>query len=217
METFDLTSETDRLALVERVFVYPTKPHKRKHGPAGYVDYESYRDWLRDEFSYRCVFSLLRESWPQTRFHIDHFISQKERPDLVCEYDNLILLEGRLNLVKGKRRVPNPCLVALGDCLLVHTNGQLMGCIEARNGNKIGEQIIRILRLDSDDATQVRRDWIGILRSTARTDEQLFRKFVGYPKNLPDLRRANTQNIRKNGLNQSAKCLRDVGKLTDWY
>jgi hypothetical protein len=216
MESFDLTRERDRLALVERVFVYPEEPHRRKHGPTGYADYESYRDWLRDEFSYRCVFSLFRESWPQTRFHIDHLIPQKERPDLVCDYDNLILLEGRLNLVKGKRRVPDPCKVALGKCLLVYTNGERMGCIEARDGSKLGEKIIRVLRLDSDDATQIRREWIGILRSVARTDEPLFRKFIGYPEKLPDLRGAKARNIRERGLDRSARHLSDAGALPEW-
>jgi hypothetical protein len=217
METFDLTKEGDRLALVQRVFTYPPEPHCRKHGPTGYTNYESYRDWLRDEFSYRCVFSLVRETWPQTRFHIDHLISQKERPDLVCDYNNLILLEGRLNLVKGKRRVPDPCMVALGDCLLVHTGGDHIGEIEARNNNKLGAQIIGILRLNSEDAIQVRRDWIGILRSVARTDEQLFRKFIGYPRNLPDLSGARVVNLRESGLYRSARGLRDAGKLPEWY
>jgi hypothetical protein len=217
METGDLTCEHDRLALVERVFVYPEQPHRRKHGPAGYTDYESYRDWLRDEFSYRCVFSLLRETWPQTRFHIDHLISQKERPDLVCDYNNLILLEGRLNLVKGRRRLPNPCEVGLGQHLLIHTQGELTGCIEARNGSEVGEKIIRVLRLDSEDATQIRRDWIGILRSVARTDEELFRKFIGYPKNLPDLRACKVKNTRESGLDQSARHLFDNNNLPDWY
>ena len=219
METYDLTSEHDRLAIAAQVFVYPTQPHRRKHGPVGYTDYESYRDWLRDDFSYRCVFSLVRETWPQTRFHIDHLISQKERPDLVCDYDNLILLESRLNLIKGKRRVPDPGKFALGECLMVHTGDERMGCIEARNGNKTGEQIIRVLRLDSEDATQMRRDWIGILRSVARTDEQLFRKFIGYPKpkDLTDLRAARVKNSRTGGLNQSAKHLSDNGELPAWY
>lgn len=217
METFDLTSERDRLALVERVFVYPSEPHQRRHGPIGYTDYESYRDWLRDEFSYRCVFSLLRETWPQTRFHIDHLISQKERPDLVCDYDNLILLEGRLNLVKGKRRLPDPCKVALGKHLVVCTNGERMGCVEARDNSKTGEWIIRVLRLDSDDATQIRRDWIGILRSVAQTNETLFRKFIGYPKNLPDLRGAKVKNKKESGLSRSAKHLLDNKNLPDWY
>jgi hypothetical protein len=217
MESFDLTRESDRLALVERVFVYPSEPHTRKHGPAGYIDYESYRDWLRDEFSYRCVFSLFREAWPQTRFHIDHLVSQKDRPDLVCDYDNLILLEGRLNLVKGKRRLPDPCKVALGDCLIVHTVGERMGCIEARNGSKIGELVIRVLRLDSDDATNTRRLWLELLRAAARINESLFRELIGYPKDLPDLRATKVKNTRESGLSQSAKLLSNSGNLPEWY
>lgn len=193
-----------------------TGPHRRRHGPADYTDYESYRDWLRDEFSYRCVFSLLRETWPQTRFHIDHLVPQRERPDLVCVYDNLILLEGRMNLIKGKRRLPDPSAVRLGKCLFVHTTGERTGEIEANDD--VGEKIIRVLRLDSDDATQVRRDWVGILRSVARTDEPLFRKFIGYPKNLPDLAKANApSNTRISGLRRSAKSLGDAGVLPEWY
>jgi hypothetical protein len=217
METFDLTSERDRLALVERIFVYPAEPHQRKHGPTGYTNYESFRDWLRDEFSYRCVFSLFREAWPQTRFHIDHLISQKERPDLVCDYNNLILLEGRLNLVKGKRHVPDPCKIALSKCLMVYTNGERMGCIEARDGNKIGEQIIRVLRLDSEDATNTRRLWLELLRAAAQANEKLFRELIGYPKNLPDLRATQVKNTRELGLDQSAKHLNDGGTLPEWY
>ncbi len=37
------------------LFVYPTLPHVRRHGPRGYADYPSYRPWLRDEFAFRCV------------------------------------------------------------------------------------------------------------------------------------------------------------------
>jgi hypothetical protein len=218
MENFDLTDEKDRLALVEQVFVYPMEPHRRKHGPSGYTDYESYRDWLRDEFSYRCVFSLMRETWPQTRFHIDHLISQKERPDLICDYDNLILVEARLNLVKGKRRVPDPCQVALGKCLSVHVNGERAGQIEAYDGNKVGERIIRVLRLDSEDATRVRRQLITILRSLAQTDESVFREFIGFPSKLPDLRSANApENKRQQGLEQSAHHLLKTGRLPEWY
>lgn len=218
METLDLTKEQDRLAAVEKVFSYPNQVLSRKHAPSGYDSYESYRDWLRDDFGYRCVFSLVRETWPQTRFHIDHFISQQERPDLICNYDNLILLEGRLNLVKGKRRVPDPCKVVLGKCLFVHTNGERTGQIEARDGDKVGEQIIRVLRLDSDDATRVRRQLIGILRSLARTDESLFRELIGYPTNLPDLAKTKAPaNAKLAGIGESAFHLRSHGKLPEWY
>src|SRR5215213_7034252 len=180
MDRFDLTRAESRLALVDHIFTYPDNPHHRKHGPRGYNDYESYRDWLRDEFSYRCVFSLFRETWLDLHsFHIDHLIGQKERDDLIREYDNLIYLLGRLNLVKGKKRLPDPCKVALGECLFVHVRGERIGEIEAKNA--IGEGIIGVLRLDNEDATANRRKWLGILRSVAQTDESQFRKLIGYP------------------------------------
>src|SRR6266508_3754328 len=143
MERFDLTRERDRLALVDRVFRYPSEPHRRKHGPRGYTHYESYRDWLRDEFSYRCVFSLVRETWPQASFHIDHLQPQVDRSDLTCEYDNLIYLAGRLNLIRGKRPLDDPGRVALGKCLHVHVVGERVGEIEGLNTT--GERIIRVL------------------------------------------------------------------------
>jgi hypothetical protein len=35
------------------LFAYPERPHIRKHSPSGYEDYRSYKDWLRDEFTFR--------------------------------------------------------------------------------------------------------------------------------------------------------------------
>lgn len=216
MEAFDLKRTEDRLAVAARVFVYPPGPHSRKHGPAGYKTYESYRDWLRDDFSYRCVFSLMREAWPQTQFHIDHFVSQHDRPDLEYEYTNLILLEGRLNLVKGKKRVPDPGKIALGECLHVHTDGERAGEIEPRN--ETGEWIVRVLRLDSDDATRTRRQWLSILRAVAQTDETLFCELVGYPKNLPDLSSVHApQNIKPAAVALCAARRLADGTLPGWY
>jgi hypothetical protein len=34
-------------------FAYPSAPHSRRHGPAGYEDYTHYKPWLRDEFTFR--------------------------------------------------------------------------------------------------------------------------------------------------------------------
>lgn len=42
-------------------FVYAAFPNLRRRGPRGYRRHESYRDWLRDEFSFRCVYCLNRE------------------------------------------------------------------------------------------------------------------------------------------------------------
>src|SRR6266702_8310460 len=72
-------------------FIYPSATHVRRHGPAGYADHAGYRPWLRDEFSFRCVYCLLREQWGQMRggHAIDHFLPGRltSRPfrALICQ------------------------------------------------------------------------------------------------------------------------------------
>ncbi len=45
------------------LYDYPSVPHTRIHGPDGYTNYTSYKDWLRDEFEFRCVYCLNREKF----------------------------------------------------------------------------------------------------------------------------------------------------------
>ena len=44
-------------------FTYPVTPHVRRHGPSGYANHAEFRQWLRDEFAFSCVYCLLREVW----------------------------------------------------------------------------------------------------------------------------------------------------------
>jgi hypothetical protein len=44
------------------IFDYPEPKADRRHGPAKYTSYEYYRPWLRDEFAFRCVYCLKRET-----------------------------------------------------------------------------------------------------------------------------------------------------------
>ena len=71
-------------------FEYPTEPHVRRHGPGGYQDYESYRDWVRDEFMFRCAYCLHRERWygRGATFHIDHFIPVASEVQRELEYSS---------------------------------------------------------------------------------------------------------------------------------
>ena len=64
------------LDLSRLCFAYPVHPTGRLHGPRGYTHVEVYRDWLRDEFSYRCAYCLMRETWLRgsSGFQIDHCI-----------------------------------------------------------------------------------------------------------------------------------------------
>ncbi len=219
MVRFDLTRSADRLAVAEQSFSYPTEPHRRKHGPSGYSNYESYRDWLRDEFSFRCVFSLIREQWVERigNFDIDHLRPRSEHPEQTQDYDNLLYLTHRMNLIRGRRELPDPGVVALGRCLKMHHAGEQMGEIVALN--PVGERIVRILRLDSEEATTYRRKLLGVLRHYAIHDEHQFREWIGYPSNLPNLRskRLKAPNTRASGLAQSAHELKALGQLPEWY
>jgi hypothetical protein len=62
---------------VSAPFAYPVTAHERRHSPAGYVDYQNYKPWLRDEFTFRCVYCLERERWYPSgaaAFSVDHVV-----------------------------------------------------------------------------------------------------------------------------------------------
>lgn len=220
MDRHDLETVDGRLAIAEQVFRYPAEPHSRRHGPTGYVDYESYRDWVRDEFSFRCVFSLVREQWISRpgNFDIDHLEPRAVRPDLECEYDNLLYLSHQVNLIRNKKAVPNPCEIALGRSLYVVASGERVGEIEGLDAQ--GHYIILVLRLDSEDATRFRRNMLELLRSLAIHDEVMFRRYVGFPPELPDLRpprRHNRGNTRPEGVTECCHARFERRELPEWY
>jgi hypothetical protein len=74
------------------IFAYPEPRQHRRHGPAGYEGYESFRPWLRDEFDFRRVYCLKRETWGQVtfEFELDHFRAQSLNPQLKLDYLNLV-------------------------------------------------------------------------------------------------------------------------------
>ena len=220
MASFDLSIPSDRLKVVEFAFAYPMAPHRARHGPAGYTDYESYREWLRDEFSYRCVFSLIRETWigRAAAFDIDHLRPQTAHRNLVCDYDNLLYLSHRINLRKGKRPLPDPGKLALGKCLKVEHGGDKIGEITALNRD--GQVIVETLKLNNGDEVEDRRKWLEVLRAVAITDESRFRKLVGFPADLTNLDHPirRQRNTRPEGIAHSAFNLREAAKrLPEWY
>ena len=92
------------------IFEYPEPQDQRRHGPAGYAEYESYRPWLRDEFVFRCVYCLKREAWGQitAEFELDHFQPQSLHPQLNLAYTNLVYACRRCNAVKRDQTVVDP-------------------------------------------------------------------------------------------------------------
>jgi HNH endonuclease len=194
-------------------FAYSLTPHGRKHGPHGYESYERYRPWLRDEFTFRCVFCLYREQWLSTQtWDIDHLLPKKKYPEKEREYENLLYLCRRCNGNKSDKLVPDPCRVALGKCIRVYADGEIVGL------NRKGRLLINALRLDNYAYTKMREQMVGILRTLAKHDKKRFVSLMCFPNNLPDLASLNpTGNTRREGIENSFFSLKSRNKLPEVY
>jgi hypothetical protein len=195
-------------------FLYPAEPHTRRHGPYGYSEYRSYRDWLRDEFSFRCVFCLYREQWSLVTgiFDLDHYVSQSKNAEGVASYENLLYVCRTCNAIKSDEDVPDPCGIGLGKCITVNADGTVTAISEE------GEILIANLRLDSPDRNRFRRIIIGTIRSLDSHDRTMFTLWMSYPNDLPDLTRLKPKgNTRPEGVYHSFHARRARGALTETY
>jgi hypothetical protein len=195
-------------------FAYPTSPHTRRHGPDGYKTYEPFRDWLRDEFMFRCVYCLHREQWYSRSgtFSIEHFIPVSIDPSVEREYSNLLYACVTCNNAKRAiLDVPNPCLVAFGDCLRVTRSGE----IEPLNSD--GEKLVAVLLLNSDSNLVQRSRWIRTLTALKASHPDLFNEYMGFPEDLPDLRTRRTKNTKPDGALNCYFAQRERGKLPATY
>jgi HNH endonuclease len=196
-------------------FEYPTSPHARRHGPEGYRDYGSYRDWLRDEFTFHCVYCLHREQWYSRSgtFHIDHFVPTSVDPERKCEYSNLLYSCATCNEAKKDiLDVPDPCKVAFYQCLRITSEGRVVAL------NDHGEKLRQVLLLDSESNVHYRWRLMRTLTLLQKTDDALYKEYMTFPADLPDLRaRRVPQNKRPDGAANCYFVLRERGELPAIY
>jgi hypothetical protein len=206
---------------VSSPFAYPATAHKRRHAPAGYVHYQSFKPWLRDEFTFRCVYCLERERWYPSRsaaFSVDHVIPQAIAPQLICEYENLVYACLRCNSNKLVLQLPDPTRVPFAKCLSVGDDG----IISALNAD--GADLIDLLHLNDSPVIDTRINYLRIinLRLAYPDDTEvkaLFLDAFGYPDDLPDLKalRPPGGNRAKPGPALSYYQLRRLNQLSDVY
>jgi 5-methylcytosine-specific restriction endonuclease McrA len=100
---------------------------ERRHSPSGYASYERYRPWLRDEFDFRCVYCLKRETRGQVtgEFDLDHFEPQSLNPRRQLDYLNLVYACRRCNSVKRDQTVGNPFDLLHSDNIVTRPGGSL--------------------------------------------------------------------------------------------
>jgi hypothetical protein len=194
-------------------FRYPSAPYARRHGPRGYAAYDSYRPWLRDEFSFRCVYCLAREQWGRVigSYDLDHFIPLAKSPDRELEYDNLLYTCRSCNAAKTNHEVPDPLQVFIHDQVVVFSDGRIEGRSHA------AWLLIRGLALDSAENVAFRRMWIDVVALARQYDPELLRRLMRYPDDLPDLARLRPPggNSRPEGIAQSHFARRARGELAE--
>ena len=196
-------------------FDYPPTALSRRHGPQGYADYPSYRPWLRDEFTFRCVYCLKREQWGVVSgdFDVDHFEAQAKSPGRAVDYDNLLNACHSCNLRKSGHAVPDPCV-----CL---TAGQVRvapdGSIEGQSDD--AERIILTLGLNSEKYKNFRLTWLRNVELAMAYDREQFLSLMCFPADAPDLSRLRPPggNSRPDGVNQSHYARRQRGELPETY
>ena len=195
-------------------FEYPEHPHVRRHGPKGYRQPASFRPWLRDEFSFRCVYCLRREQWDRaTSLDVEHFLPSRRFPNQRLAYDNLWFACSRCNSAKGDRLIDDPSQALLSHEVIVENDGQIVGrSAEAR-------RIIQALRLNSAEAIHYRRLWIEIIAMAKQFAPDLLLELMGFPEDLPDLSQLRPPggNTRPEGVAASHHARRRRGELPATY
>jgi hypothetical protein len=201
------------------VFGYPDIEHVRRHGPRGYIDDEHYKPWLRDEFSYRCVYCLCREVWfpdGDRTFSVEHVLPTSLAPEGLTDYDTLVYACCQCNAARKAILLPVNPAGDLGQHLEVLPDGSIRGVTPS------GEDLIRICRLDRPNLTNFRRlilDVLAFLQQKQDHDAaELCRRYLGYPVNLPNLAALKPPggNTRPRGIDESALARQARGELPDF-
>lgn len=196
------------------IFDYPDQRRQRRHGPSGYASYESYRPWLRDEFDFRCVYCLKRETWGHVtgEFDLDHFEPQSVNRRRRLDYLNLVYACRRCNSVKHDQAVGDPFNLLHSGNVAVQPDGSLYASAPETRC------LIRQLDLNSPRLKMWRTMWMRIVALAEKTDADLYLQLVGFPKDLPNLNKLSPPyNHRKAGLEESWFALRQRGELPSVY
>jgi hypothetical protein len=203
-------------------FAYPTTHHLRRHGPKGYQDYGDYKPFLRDEFTFRCVYCLERELWHPNwdgSFSADHFIPKAVAPDRETDYENLVYACVRCNSYKNTNLISlDPTQVAFSTHFTVSEDGHIAGLSEP------AKDLIDLLDLDHDPALSVRRRILQVLTLKQKYPDdpvmhELFLGYFAFPQELPDLSRRNPPrgNSKPHGVKTSYYEQRRQKTLSETY
>jgi hypothetical protein len=208
-------------AAATAVFHYPSASPSRRHGPRGYLDYVSFKAWLRGEFAFRCVYCLTRELWcpaGHEDFSVEHFIAQVTDPQLRGAYDNLFYVCCACNAARRDVWLPlDPAREPLGAHWRIARDGV------AESVTAEGAQFIEICRLNRPALVDFRRRLLRLVEVLLSHDvaqaKDVLRDLLAFPADLPDLAalRPPEGNARPEGIAESHFERRRRGELPEVY
>ena len=203
------------------VFRYPTSSRERRHGPAGYADYQSFKPWLRDEFLFRCIYCLCRETWEPNghrTFSVEHIRPRSARDAATETYENLAYACCTCNSAREDRPLP---LDVAAEPLADHLSLNDDGTIEALTDD--GARLRDICQLNRESLVEFRRRLRMLLDFLVSSDAigaaEIAREILAFPHDLPDLatRRPPGGNFRPQGIGACCYEQRQRNELPDVY
>lgn len=205
----------------ERVLRYPSTLQLRRRRPCGYTNYQSYKPWLRDEFSFRCLYCLWRERWEADGHHgfgVEHVEPQATSPEQRIAYDNVVYACNTCN--STRRDVPLP-IDTVNDSLGLHVQVLADGSVQTLS--KTGEELVELCRLNRPLLVTARRcilNLIAVLRTSEHSEAvEALRNLLAYPSDLPNLStlRPPDGNARPTGIADCFFDMRRRGALPEVY
>ena len=145
------------------LFRYPTTPHVRKHGPRGYAEVASFKDWLRDEFSFRCAYCLSREGWEWGRsaFAVNRVVPPSVAPERKFDYSNLVYACRGCSSAKRDFLILDPRSAILADQVIIAADGTAVALTEE------GRLFVETLRLNKPSLSATRKRLMALLARLA--------------------------------------------------
>jgi len=140
-------------------------------------------------------------------------ISQNDDPELECVYENLVLVCQWCNSRKLAKKIPGPDDLGYGKCIRVLKKS---GRVKALNED--GEILVRELKLNHPKNLEMRCDIIKRLDIMKQCAVEEWKRLMGFPEALPDLRRKRKgSNSKPDGIRESWFEKQRSGALPETY
>jgi hypothetical protein len=174
---------------------HPNEPDQRRHKPPEELEYRRYKEYLRDEFVFTCVYCQGRETWlgASAFFGVEHYHPKSKEPELASSYTNLLYVCNLCNTARGVTPLHerlHPEKNPFGLHLEIDQDGTV------RHKTPTGEALIDKLKLNRAEVVRIRSRFMTLYRLlkacrripvVRQVAENVLHECYGFPEPLVDL------------------------------